>query len=163
MYSEDFNFGYTVFDNFFASFLTIFQCVSMEGWVDILYFSMDTYGIITSIILFLTLLVMGSFLVLNIVLAVLSGSIQQEEQEREEENKLKALVVDTRVSVPAEGDVRATVDGLDEDGEFFHDKCDMEEFVAGPLSQITMVSERSSLSVKGNLVWMDRCVSALTR
>lgn len=31
------NFGITNFDNFGLAFLTVFQCVSLEGWSDVMY------------------------------------------------------------------------------------------------------------------------------
>ena len=31
------NFGITNFDNFGLSMLTVFQCITLEGWTDILY------------------------------------------------------------------------------------------------------------------------------
>lgn len=31
------NYGITNFDNFLASMLTVFQCVTMEGWTNVLY------------------------------------------------------------------------------------------------------------------------------
>lgn len=31
------NFGFTSFDNILWSWLTIFQCVSLEGWTDVMY------------------------------------------------------------------------------------------------------------------------------
>lgn len=31
------NFGITNFDNILFAILTVFQCITMEGWVDILY------------------------------------------------------------------------------------------------------------------------------
>ena len=31
------NFGITNFDNFGLSMLTVFQCVTLEGWTDVLY------------------------------------------------------------------------------------------------------------------------------
>ena len=39
-YNEDFNFGITTFDNIASGFLTIFQCISLEGWVDIMCVSL---------------------------------------------------------------------------------------------------------------------------
>lgn len=36
------NFGITNFDNFALSMLTVFQCITLEGWTDVLYWvSMD--------------------------------------------------------------------------------------------------------------------------
>ena len=36
-YCEGPNFGITNFDNFGISMLTVFQCVTLEGWTDVLY------------------------------------------------------------------------------------------------------------------------------
>ena len=38
------NYGFTTFDNIVSSFLTIFQVLTMEGWVDITYHLMDATG-----------------------------------------------------------------------------------------------------------------------
>ena len=35
------NDGITSFDNMFLSMLTIFQCITLEGWSDILYYVSD--------------------------------------------------------------------------------------------------------------------------
>ena len=34
---EGLNYGITAFDNIFLSFITVFQCITMEGWTDIMY------------------------------------------------------------------------------------------------------------------------------
>ena len=39
-----FNFLISRFDNFFVALCTIFQCVTMEGWVDIMYMVQDGYS-----------------------------------------------------------------------------------------------------------------------
>lgn len=36
-YWEGPNFGITNFDNFGLSMLTVFQCITLEGWTDVLY------------------------------------------------------------------------------------------------------------------------------
>ena len=36
-YWEGPNFGITNFDNFVLAVLTVFQCVTLEGWVEVLY------------------------------------------------------------------------------------------------------------------------------
>ena len=36
-YSEDFNFGMTTFNSMPQAFLTIFQCITLEGWTDVMY------------------------------------------------------------------------------------------------------------------------------
>jgi hypothetical protein len=35
------DYGFTTFDNLFLSMLTIFQCISLEGWTNIMYNLMD--------------------------------------------------------------------------------------------------------------------------
>lgn len=37
LYWEGPNFGITNFDNFGLSMLTVFQCITLEGWTDVLY------------------------------------------------------------------------------------------------------------------------------
>ncbi|KAI1229705.1 hypothetical protein IHE44_0010888 [Lamprotornis superbus] len=107
------NGGITNFDNFFFAMLTVFQCITMEGWTDVLYWVRplnppkssqplpEPPRIITQIteplqnphnpslsppypmqdamghelpwIYFVSLVIFGSFFVLNLVLGVLSG------------------------------------------------------------------------------------------
>merc|ERR1711865_748181 len=70
-YIPELNFGYTTFDNLLVAFLTIFQCVTEEGWVDIMYQIQDGFNGIAGAVVFILLLVFGSFLLLNLTLAVL--------------------------------------------------------------------------------------------
>ena len=37
LYWEGPNYGITNFDNFGLSMLTVFQCITLEGWTDVLY------------------------------------------------------------------------------------------------------------------------------
>jgi voltage-dependent calcium channel L type alpha-1D len=38
LYYEGPNFGITNFDNFGLAMLTVFQCISLEGWTDVMYY-----------------------------------------------------------------------------------------------------------------------------
>ncbi|KAI2651484.1 putative voltage-dependent N-type calcium channel subunit alpha-1B [Labeo rohita] len=38
------NFGITNFDNILFAILTVFQCITMEGWTDVLYHEFHSYG-----------------------------------------------------------------------------------------------------------------------
>lgn len=94
------NDGITQFDNILFAVLTVFQCITMEGWTAVLYnVSSRSSGKITSCsycvyiiinerygfqtndalgptwnwIYFIPLIIIGSFFVLNLVLGVLSG------------------------------------------------------------------------------------------
>ena len=88
------NYGITSFDNIGFAMLTVFQCVTMEGWTPILYWvsydkksnwssrtkkmkfvfqTNDAMGDSFNSIYFVPLIVIGSFFMLNLVLGVLSG------------------------------------------------------------------------------------------
>ncbi|XP_072571307.1 voltage-dependent L-type calcium channel subunit alpha-1D-like isoform X2 [Paramormyrops kingsleyae] len=74
------NGGITNFDNFFFAMLTVFQCVTMEGWTDVLYWMNDAIGYELPWIYFVSLVLFGSFFVLNLVLGVLSGEFSKERE-----------------------------------------------------------------------------------
>ncbi|XP_022433711.1 voltage-dependent N-type calcium channel subunit alpha-1B isoform X3 [Delphinapterus leucas] len=74
------NFGITNFDNILFAVLTVFQCITMEGWTDILYNTNDAAGNTWNWLYFLPLIVIGSFFMLNLVLGVLSGEFAKERE-----------------------------------------------------------------------------------
>ncbi|XP_048580456.1 voltage-dependent N-type calcium channel subunit alpha-1B isoform X2 [Nematostella vectensis] len=88
------NKGITNFDNIFLSMLTVFQCITMEGWTDIMYHSYDArdykQGVVTSII-YISLIIIGSFFMLNLVLGVLSGEFAKERERVENRRKFFKL------------------------------------------------------------------------
>jgi len=88
-YNEDKNFGFTTFDDFPHAFVSIFQSITMEGWVDIMYICQDATGTPAANIFFGILIVFGSFFVLNLLLAVLEENYAsgKEEQDAEEQAK----------------------------------------------------------------------------
>uniref|UniRef100_A0A4W3J3F2 Voltage-dependent L-type calcium channel subunit alpha n=1 Tax=Callorhinchus milii TaxID=7868 RepID=A0A4W3J3F2_CALMI len=65
------NGGITNFDNFAFAMLTVFQCITMEGWTDVLYWVNDAIGFEVPWLYFVSLIIIGSFFVLNLVLGVL--------------------------------------------------------------------------------------------
>ncbi|XP_060927000.1 calcium channel, voltage-dependent, N type, alpha 1B subunit, a [Limanda limanda] len=72
------NYGITNFDNILFAILTVFQCITMEGWVDILYNANDASGNTWNWLYFIPLIIIGSFFMLNLVLGVLSGEFAKE-------------------------------------------------------------------------------------
>uniref|UniRef100_A0A672P9U1 Voltage-dependent L-type calcium channel subunit alpha n=1 Tax=Sinocyclocheilus grahami TaxID=75366 RepID=A0A672P9U1_SINGR len=74
------NFGITHFDNFGFAMLTVFQSITMESWTDVLYWINDAMGNDWPWIYFLTLMLLGSFFILNLVLGVLSGEFTKERE-----------------------------------------------------------------------------------
>ncbi|XP_015795896.2 voltage-dependent calcium channel type A subunit alpha-1 isoform X5 [Tetranychus urticae] len=74
------NFGITSFDNIFFSMLTVFQCITQEGWTQVLYWMNDAMGTSWNWIYFVILIILGSFFMLNLVLGVLSGEFAKERE-----------------------------------------------------------------------------------
>ena len=74
------NYGITCFDNIFFSMLTVFQCITMEGWTSVLYWTNDALGSSFNWIYFVPLIILGSFFMLNLVLGVLSGEFAKERE-----------------------------------------------------------------------------------
>uniref|UniRef100_A0A4W3J4L6 Voltage-dependent L-type calcium channel subunit alpha n=1 Tax=Callorhinchus milii TaxID=7868 RepID=A0A4W3J4L6_CALMI len=74
------NDGITNFDNFAFAMLTVFQCITMEGWTDVLYWMQDAMGFELPWVYFVSLVIFGSFFVLNLVLGVLSGEFSKERE-----------------------------------------------------------------------------------
>uniref|UniRef100_A0A8C1N5N0 Voltage-dependent L-type calcium channel subunit alpha n=1 Tax=Cyprinus carpio TaxID=7962 RepID=A0A8C1N5N0_CYPCA len=74
------NNGITNFDNFLFAMLTVFQCITMEGWTDVLYWMNDAMGSELPWVYFVSLVIFGSFFVLNLVLGVLSGEFSKERE-----------------------------------------------------------------------------------
>ena len=60
------------FDNIISAWLAIFQIVSLENWVEIMYYIQDAHSF-WNWIYFLALTIIGSFFMMNICLAVISA------------------------------------------------------------------------------------------
>ncbi|KAM6963143.1 voltage-dependent R-type calcium channel subunit alpha-1E [Aplochiton taeniatus] len=74
------NDGITQFDNILFAVLTVFQCITMEGWTTVLYNTNDALGPTWNWLYFIPLIIIGSFFVLNLVLGVLSGEFAKERE-----------------------------------------------------------------------------------
>ncbi|CAM4890732.1 unnamed protein product [Rotaria socialis] len=76
--------GSISFDNIFSAWLTIFQIITCEGWVSIMYYVQDAHSF-WDWIYFVSLIVIGSFFMMNLCLAVISaqfGVTKRRETER---------------------------------------------------------------------------------
>ncbi|KAF4072330.1 hypothetical protein AMELA_G00261950 [Ameiurus melas] len=74
------NWGITHFDNFGFAMLTVFQCITMESWTNVLYWVNDAIGNEWPWVYFVSLILLGSFFVLNLILGVLSGEFSKERE-----------------------------------------------------------------------------------
>ncbi|XP_053346771.1 voltage-dependent P/Q-type calcium channel subunit alpha-1A [Clarias gariepinus] len=85
------NYGITQFDNILFAILTVFQCITMEGWTDLLYYSDDASGSAWNWMYFVPLIIIGSFFMLNLVLGVLSGEFAKERERVENRSEFLKL------------------------------------------------------------------------
>ncbi|GAA6097064.1 voltage-dependent N-type calcium channel subunit alpha-1B isoform X3, partial [Tachysurus ichikawai] len=85
------NYGITNFDNILFAILTVFQCITMEGWTDILYDTNDALGNTWNWMYFIPLIIIGSFFMLNLVLGVLSGEFAKERERVEKRQEFLKL------------------------------------------------------------------------
>mmetsp|Transcript_57655 Transcript_57655/g.158821 ORF Transcript_57655/g.158821 Transcript_57655/m.158821 type:complete len:1739 (-) Transcript_57655:67-5283(-) len=75
-YVDSLNWGFTNFDNFAVAFLSVFQCITMEGWTEIMYQLMDGYSAVGAAFYFSILILFGSLFVMNLLLAVMEGNFR---------------------------------------------------------------------------------------
>lgn len=68
---EDLNYGFSSFNHLPAAFLTIFQCITLEGWIDITHIFEDSYDPWFVDFYFLLCIIICSFFVLNLTIAVM--------------------------------------------------------------------------------------------
>jgi hypothetical protein len=64
--------GFIRFDSFFCAFVQCFFVITGEAWVDVMYTSMASAGTFSAVY-FVALVVLGSFIMLNLILAVVLG------------------------------------------------------------------------------------------
>ncbi|KRY90155.1 Voltage-dependent calcium channel type D subunit alpha-1 [Trichinella pseudospiralis] len=102
------NDGITNFDNFGLAMLTVFQCISLEGWTDVMYWVNDSVGREWPWIYFITLVILGSFFVLNLVLGVLSGEFSKER----EKARARGLFQKFREKQQLEDDLKGYLDWI---------------------------------------------------
>ncbi|TSL97240.1 Voltage-dependent L-type calcium channel subunit alpha-1D [Bagarius yarrelli] len=85
------NNGITNFDNFLFAMLTVFQCITMEGWTEVLYWMNDAMGYELPWVYFVSLVIFGSFFVLNLVLGA-RGDFQKLREKQQLEEDLKGYL-----------------------------------------------------------------------
>ena len=93
--------GVVKFDNIGWTFITIFQCMTLEGWTDIMYATDDAWDGPAWVVFFANTFFVGLFAV-NIALAVITDAVKQaafiekkqlEERRQRREREIKAKVV----------------------------------------------------------------------
>ncbi|XP_048088342.1 voltage-dependent T-type calcium channel subunit alpha-1G isoform X6 [Alosa alosa] len=67
------------FDNIGYAWIAIFQVITLEGWVDIMYFVMDSHSFY-NFIYFILLIIVGSFFMINLCLVVIATQFSETKQ-----------------------------------------------------------------------------------
>jgi hypothetical protein len=116
LYVEDFLWGHAQFDNIWQAVLTIFQCISMEGWTDLMYMLMDAYGWWFPALYFFALSLFGSLFLLNLTLAVIAESFASATTVQVAEEKEEKIKVAFQEKILRESMRKASVMPL-EDGD----------------------------------------------
>ncbi len=76
----------TSFDNFLMSFLTVFQCVTLEGWTYVMTLTMKTTHSST-FLYFVFMIFIGSFFMVNLTLAVINNKVTEAHHHFEQQTR----------------------------------------------------------------------------
>ena len=88
------DYGLSNFDNLGNAMLTIFTMITLEGWTKIMYNLMDSSNPYAAIAFCVSLVIVGAFFLLNVILAVLADALDKvdENQQRMTEEQNKATI-----------------------------------------------------------------------
>jgi len=107
-YWEGPQWGITCFDNFGQAMLTVFQCITLEGWTDMLYWIHDSQGSTWQFMYFVSMVVLGAFFVMNLILGVLSGEFSKEKEKAQSRGDFQRL----RAQQQLEEDLQGYIDWI---------------------------------------------------
>ncbi len=85
-YLDNPNYGITSFDSLLWAMLSLFQAISLEGWVDMMYQLMDGCSMFV-FVFFIALVLFGAIIVMNLFLAVLCDNFEMADKDGEPEEK----------------------------------------------------------------------------
>ena len=79
-------YGVLGFDNLAWAMLTIFQMITLEHWTLVMYNLMDSNITWMAIVFSVSLIIIGSFFLLNVILAVLADALNMVDQWKEKQD-----------------------------------------------------------------------------
>uniref|UniRef100_A0A8C2YCE9 Calcium voltage-gated channel subunit alpha1 I n=1 Tax=Coturnix japonica TaxID=93934 RepID=A0A8C2YCE9_COTJA len=94
------------FDNIGYAWIVIFQVITLEGWVEIMYYVMDAHSFY-NFIYFILLIIVGSFFMINLCLVVIAtqfSETKQRENQLMQEQRARYLSSSTVASYMEPGD-----------------------------------------------------------
>ena len=113
---DSLNFGYTSFDGIGQAILTIFQSITGEGWVDIMYQVQNAYAGTFAAIYFVVMIIFGSFFLLNLTLAVIWDEFEKNKDEDATMERLR-VAQEAREEMEKHQKEREQTDVMDADGD----------------------------------------------
>uniref|UniRef100_A0A8C7CZJ1 Voltage-dependent L-type calcium channel subunit alpha n=1 Tax=Oncorhynchus kisutch TaxID=8019 RepID=A0A8C7CZJ1_ONCKI len=138
------NDGITNFDNFLFAMLTVFQCITMEGWTDVLYWMNDAMGLELPWVYFVSLVIFGSFFVLNLVLGVLSGEFSKEREKAKARGDFQKL----REKQQLDEDLKGYLDWITQAEDIDPENEDEEGYEEGKRNLSIPASETESVNTE---------------
>ena len=105
--------GTVSFDTIGGAFMTIFQCVTLEGWSDIMYMTLRAAGPVAGVYCIM-LVILGSFYVLNLFLAVM-WAVNNRPPPRQPRPKKKKKLAGAPEAAPAPAPTAASTPALEAD------------------------------------------------
>uniref|UniRef100_A0A8C8HMC7 Voltage-dependent L-type calcium channel subunit alpha n=1 Tax=Oncorhynchus tshawytscha TaxID=74940 RepID=A0A8C8HMC7_ONCTS len=124
------NDGITNFDNFLFAMLTVFQCITMEGWTDVLYW--------------VSRIILGSFFMLNLVLGVLSGEFSKEREKAKARGDFQKL----REKQQLDEDLKGYLDWITQAEDIDPENEDEEGYEEGKRNLSIPASETESVNTE---------------
>lgn len=114
-YNSDLNFGLGMFDHIGQAAIVLFICLPREGWTDIMYMLQDAgYGT-TAVIYFVSFVIIGSYFILNLALAVIwenfsdASLLEAEERKTRQEISFSAQKLAKNFDIPPRSRVRVII------------------------------------------------------
>jgi large-conductance mechanosensitive channel len=102
--------GLIHFDDIGHACLTLFQCITMEGWTDVMYHLEDGWSRWGSRVYFILVIIVGSWFVINLALAVISDSFESAQAEEKEMKAEEAQA--EQAALDAEADAKKTAQNM---------------------------------------------------
>ncbi|CAE8595941.1 unnamed protein product [Polarella glacialis] len=88
---ENMNSGFTSFDNMPAALLTVFECITLEGWTDIMYSMREVRGSGHDFY-FISLVFFGAIFMVNIVVAVLVANFMASSDDSDQRTHSRSFI-----------------------------------------------------------------------
>ncbi len=96
------NYGYTNFDNFMNSVFSVFQVMTLQGWVSIMYMIQNGYNYFSAALYFICVVLVMNYFILNFTIAIMMNTcrnlsfdtdvLDENENQNENEKNLKNSV-----------------------------------------------------------------------